>query len=214
MKQIAMVALHLLYRRSTTHVLAMVFAATTGLVVSFDVHAQQATATLFLVARPQIRDPLFAESVVLVTRHGRSRPMGVILNKPTNIKFGIEDNAGDGAKTVHTLFLGGPVSPQMTVYLYKDPGAGESAGRKDLLDLGNGLFMGMGQTVPSRLLAGHPGISLKAFRGFSSWAHGQLEREISRGDWLVMPFEAEQALRTDVSRLWEELIARASQRQI
>lgn len=211
MPRIAMAAIALLSGRQAALVAAMVIGL--GLALPPESHAQQATTSLLLVARQQMRDALFAQSVVLVTRHGRSRPMGVILNKPTDIKFGLEEGPDKGVATTHTLYRGGPVSPHVTVYLYKDPTVERPSARRDLLDLGGGLFMGMGSAVPGALLR-QPEIRLKAFQGFSSWAHGQLEAEISRGDWLVLPFDAELALRGDVSRLWEELIAKASQRRI
>lgn len=209
----AMVAIALLHRRLADLAFAMVFAA--GLLLTSAAQGQQPTTSLLLVARPQIKDPFFAESVVLVTRHGRSRPMGVILNKPTQTRSGLADGEAEKPEAgAQTLFIGGPVSPRVTVYIYKDPEAGKPGGRKDVLDLGDGLFMGMGGALAKQLLERQPAIELKVFRGFSSWAHGQLEREISRGDWLVLPFEAELALRADVAGLWEELIARASRRRI
>ena len=171
--------------------------------------AQQQTEALLLVARPQIRGSMFTESVVLVTRHGRSRPMGVILNKPSDIRFGGQEDNGTAARQLN---LGGPVSPQTLVYVFRDESSIE--GRPDLLRLGSGLYMGMGEAAMMALLKQQSAVSLRAFAGISSWAHGQLESEISRGDWLVLPFDAEAVMQTDTGSLWKDLIARASQRRI
>ena len=172
------------------------------------VFAQQDTEALLLVARPQLGSPLFAESVVLVTRHGRSRPMGVILNKPTSVTLGESENAAPPRK----IFRGGPVSPQVVVYVFREEVPIQ--GRSDLLRLGGGVFMGMGEAAMIDLLRRKPEASLKVFAGLASWAHGQLENEISRGDWLVLPFDAEAVMRIDTGQMWQELIARASQRLI
>ena len=174
--------------------------------------AQQDATTLLLVARQQLRDPLFAQSVVLVTRHGRSRPMGVILNKPSNIKFSLPSGKREAVGHVHVLYLGGPVSQQVTIYLFKEDVHPDGGG--NLLSLGGGLYLGMGREVPNSLLERKTPAELKAFRGFASWSHGQLEQEISRGDWLVLPFDPAIVLQGDTSQLWSELLARASQRRI
>lgn len=210
MQRNAMVAGSLLQRQLAVLALGMVMIL--GLTWPAWVQAQQPATTLLLVARPQVQDSRFAESVVLVTRHGRSRPMGVILNQPTDVRFRLEGGGDADRAPTHTLYHGGPVSPRVTVYIFQPRPEDGSADRRNLLDIGHGLFLGMGSAVPDALLRRADG-GLKVFRGFSSWAHGQLENEISRGDWLVLPFEPDYALRSDVSRLWQELIARASQRR-
>lgn len=169
--------------------------------------AQQAAEPLFLVARPQLGDPRFAESVVLVLRHGRSRPMGVVLNKPLPHRWGKE-----AAGEEQILFYGGPVSSEIFVYLFE--AEREVGDRPDLLSMGGSLYMGMGRGMPDEIRARQPARRFRLFRGLSSWGHGQLENEIRRGDWLVLPYDPELAMRADTGRLWETLIARASQRSI
>lgn len=183
------------------------------LALPLGVFAQQDVSTLFLVAGAQMRDPSFSESVVLVTRHGRSEPMGVILNKPSNVKFGLPGEKGGKATPGHVLHFGGPVSPQMMVYLFKDE-LNEAAGMGNVLRLGGGLFMGMGRQIPLALLMQMAPTEFRVFSGFASWGPGQLENEIARGEWLVLPFDPAIPLQGDTSRLWEELLARASQRKI
>jgi putative transcriptional regulator len=166
---------------------------------------QQATS-LVLVATPRLQDALFGESVVLVTRHGRSRPMGVILNKPAT------DAPPTGtARPGQPLFRGGPVAPRNLVSLFRQDG---EAGR-NLLDLGGNLYIGFGHALLEKLLNQEPAPEqLKVFVGFSVWEHGQLEKEISRGDWWVVPFDADVAFRKDTTNLWRELTAKASRKDI
>ena len=45
--------------------------------------AQERPNGVLLVAQPELTDPNFAESVVLVTRHAHGGAVGVILNRPT-----------------------------------------------------------------------------------------------------------------------------------
>lgn len=180
--------------------------------------AQQETQALLLVATPNSGDPYFAESVVLVTRHGKSRPMGVIINRPTGTKIGErkEGDKSDGADKPalagRTLYFGGPVAPRNIVYVFK--GDAEGRGRRDVLSLGEGLYLGIGSGVLEDAIGRKPPEDLKVFAGFASWGHGQLEDEIARGGWLLLPFEPALVFRQDTSGLWQELHARASRRRL
>lgn len=173
------------------------------------VMAQQEAEALLLIARPQIRGSIFTESVVLVTRHGRSRPMGVILNKPSDMMLSTPEAVQSEQRPLN---VGGPVSPQIIVYIFQ--GSALAEGRSDMLRLGADLFMGMGDAALSSLLQRKPDLQVRAFAGLASWAHGQLENEIARGDWLVLPYDADTVMQTDVANLWKVMLARASQRQI
>lgn len=176
-----------------------------ALCCSFTAAGQVAAEALLLVARPQIQDSLFAQSVVLVTRHGRSPPLGVIVNRPLP-----REESGD--RNPPTYYLGGPVATQRFAYLYRTgrPGLTEQM----VLRLGDDVFFGISGTIPEELRSQPATIPHKLFRGFASWGHGQLEREIARGDWLILPFDADTALRNDVDTLWQELLSRASSRSI
>lgn len=166
--------------------------------------AQQQAQGILLVATPQLQDPNFSGAVVLVTRHGRSRPMGIILNRP----FAAQE--GQDPKPDRPLYAGGPVARNSLLYLFKGKA---DDGRHSMLSLGNELYLGLGRSL-AEMLKLKPPAELKIFAGFATWAHGQLENEISRGDWLVLPLEPDQLLRQDVSGQWQELLAKASQRAI
>jgi putative transcriptional regulator len=157
---------------------------------------------MLLVARPQLKSPLFGESVVLVTRHGRSPPFGVILNRPARPAA----NAGGDA-----FFLGGPVEPDLRPFLVELAGMPPP----ELLGLGHKVYLGFGdrQLAAARAKEAQPR-RLRRFVGISGWAYGQLENEIARGDWALLPFDADLLFREDVSGLWRELSQRASRRNI
>jgi putative transcriptional regulator len=48
--------------------------------------------------------------------------------------------------------------------------------------------------------------------GFSGWAPGQLESELARNDWFVLPASAEILFRGDTTDMWEELVRKARAR--
>jgi len=49
----------------------------------------------------------------------------------------------------------------------------------------------------------------RLFAGFAGWAPGQLESEIERGDWMVLPASDEIVFREDTAGLWLELWQKA-----
>jgi putative transcriptional regulator len=44
--------------------------------------------------------------------------------------------------------------------------------------------------------------------GYAGWGPGQLEREMSEGSWLVLPYDEELAFPSEVDGLWERALAR------
>lgn len=78
--------------------------------------AQQADApnALLLVAKPGLPDPNFRETVVLVTQAPDFSTVGVILNRPTQIKHD---------RSAEPIYSGGPVLPQTLVVLFRSDSA-------------------------------------------------------------------------------------------
>src|SRR5690349_11331543 len=66
---------------------------------------------LVLVASPELRDPNFAESVVLVLFPASGGATGVILNRPTTLQWkdAFPDDAAL-AKRTEAIYFGGPVT--------------------------------------------------------------------------------------------------------
>src|SRR6185369_2935106 len=90
-------------------------------------------APLLLIAMPQILDPFFHRSVVLLVHHDGEGSLGFIINRPTAISVseilqGMEiDWRGEHALVAH---FGGPVQPQLGTVLFSPQGGNgdEAAG--------------------------------------------------------------------------------------
>ncbi|HEY6896778.1 MAG TPA: YqgE/AlgH family protein [Rhodocyclaceae bacterium] len=176
-----------------------------GLLPAPAAHAQQEAQAMLLIAAPQLRDPYFAESVVLVTRHGNSRPMGVILNRPTPVHVGSREEFEDEKHPGRPLYFGGPVGARSLIHLFRTAAALD--GRPELLHLGDRLYLAIGEA---------PGAAteLKSFIGLAAWDNDQLEAEIQRGDWRVLALDPAQVFRQDTATLWQELLAQATRQAI
>jgi putative transcriptional regulator len=53
------------------------------------------------------------------------------------------------------------------------------------------------------------GARYRLYSGFSAWAPGQLENELQRDSWYVLPASEELVFRRDTSGMWRELVERA-----
>jgi putative transcriptional regulator len=71
-----------------------------------------------------------------------------------------------------------------------------------------GVYLTMQPETIERLLA-RPGQRFRLYAGFSGWAPLQLQSELARDGWYVLPASADLLFRKDTSGLWSELLAEA-----
>lgn len=148
---------------------------------------------LLLVAKPELEDPNFGRSVVLVTQTPDFRTVGVILNRPMR-----------GEHHGQPLWFGGPVMPRMVVAVFR---AHEPPAAAAFHVLKN-IYLSMHPDNVEALLAGEAA-SYRLFSGFAGWMPRQLEGEMGRDGWYVLPADEAIVFRKDTEGLWEELVARA-----
>jgi putative transcriptional regulator len=180
--------------------LALILAATAALAGE-----PEAADSVLLVAKPGLADPRFSETVVLVVRTPDLQTVGVILNRPLPLKLSqmVDDEAL--AKNYRgPVFFGGPVLERTLVALFRSAQAPEAPAFHVL----EGVYLSIHPANVERLLRA-PGAGYRIYVGFSGWAPQQLESEIERDGWYVLPASAELLFRADTSGLWAELLERA-----
>ena len=159
-------------------------------------------AGMFLVASRELTDPNFSKSVVLVLRHDESGAMGVIVNRRT--RAALKDAMPEvyGAREVRNpVYLGGPVQIGTLRFLARADQPLEDA---DYV-LGD-IQVSASRSLLDRLVAESADDSrLRVFIGYSGWAPGQLENEIARGGWHVVPATAGQVFSAEPEGLWSKL---------
>ena len=153
---------------------------------------------VLLIAKPELRDPNFRQTVVLVTQAEDGSTVGVILNRPTGEK---DERSGEA---VH---FGGPVMPGMTVALFR----AESAPQAPAFPVLRRVYLSMHPRIIEPLLAGPRG-NYRLYSGFSGWAPRQLQGEMARNDWYVLPASEELLFRKETEGMWRELLERAQAR--
>ena len=166
-----------------------------GLLLAAGAAAQQDLPPngLLLVAKPSVTDPNFARSVVLVTQAPDYSTIGVILNRPTRVRY-----------QGKPIWSGGPVMREVVVAVFRSRETPQAAAFHVL----KGLYLSMHPQIVDALIA-DDAARYRLYSGFSGWAPRQLESEFGRDGWYVLPADEETIFREDVRGLWEELVARA-----
>lgn len=167
---------------------------------------------VLLVAMPQVLDPFFHRSVVLLVRHEEEGSVGFIVNRPTDIRVreilkGMELEWQGRSEAV--AYFGGPVQPQLGTVLFGMAGTGlggpgadnEHTGPEAAVEVVPGL--GLTQHVGDlSQLAAEPPAQLRLLLGYAGWGAGQLVEEILRNDWLTAPPSLDLIFAPDPTELW------------
>jgi putative transcriptional regulator len=154
-----------------------------------------------LVAAPNLLDPNFARTVVLIAEHTDEGAMGLVLNRPSDTSVAdavpeLEAIAGD--ELVH---VGGPVAPASVVILgdYDDP---DDAG---LLVAGSIGLPSADSDLDELFVATS---RMRIFAGHAGWGPGQLDSEMEREDWIMAPAAPDEVFTNDADGLWSTVLAR------
>ena len=165
---------------------------------------------IVLVAKPELADPNFSGTVVLVTRTPTGDTVGVVLNRPTRLK--LSDVAPEFPRASayrERLYAGGPVLEAVIVALFRSPAAPAAPAFQVLDD----VYLSMQPESINSLLAQPAARAFRLFAGFCGWAPGQLEAELDRDSWYVLPATEDLLFRQETSGMWRELIDRLQSRR-
>jgi putative transcriptional regulator len=137
---------------------------------------------IFLLARGDLGDSDFADSVVLVLNNIGPAPVGVILNRPTQMPVSrLFPDLKRLAQLPDKVYFGGPVEFGSVWFLFRAGRAPEHA----ILAF-DGIYLSANRELLRQLLRrDKPMEGLRIFVGHSGWAPGQLESEIASGAWTL-----------------------------
>jgi putative transcriptional regulator len=154
----------------------------------------------FLIAGRNLVDPNFARTVVLLVEYGPGGALGLVVNRPTPVKLGsvLPDLEGPGRKV--EIFFGGPVSRGSLSLLARSDGVLEEAS-----EVVKGVHVSRSLELLTRLAARKNG-RLRVFAGYAGWAPGQLDNEVERGDWYIVPADENSVFAAEPEDLWRLLI--------
>ncbi|MHB8477927.1 MAG: YqgE/AlgH family protein [Steroidobacteraceae bacterium] len=143
---------------------------------------------ILIVARHDLPDSNFADSIVLVMNNLGLGPIGIIINRPMPIPVSrLFPDIERLAQVRDKVYFGGPVDFGSVWYLFRAATPPEHA-----IQACDGVYLSADRELLLRLLGRKkPMDSLRIFLGHAGWAPGQLEAEIERRDWTSRRAETE-----------------------
>ena len=184
---------------------ALVLALAAPLAWSADFNGE----TAILVAKRDLRDKVYGNTVIIVRPLGQERHIGFIVNKPTTVTLGkLFPKHLPSQKVVDPVYLGGPMGPEVIFAMVKD---NKSPGGRSLR-LTPGLYVAFDSAVVDRIIESQP-TDARFFAGMVLWQPNELAEEVKRGLWWVLDPQPDLLLqRKATDGLWDDLVGRAERK--
>ncbi len=169
---------------------------------------------VFLVARPEIGDPIFQQSVVLLfptsveaSEGGERVILGLIVNRAASVSLGDvfpDEKAFKGRN--ETAYFGGPVEMRSFSALFRS-----KKDVKQALHLFDDVYVSFdADFIEGHLKKAGETTDLRLFLGRSQWSPAQLQHERNLGAWYSLPAETGLVFSSSPQYLWHNLLERAA----
>src|SRR5215213_3369431 len=162
--------------------------------------ANASLAPVLLVSMPQMIDPNFSKTVVLLAEYGAHGAFGLVVNRRMDepaMSIVTADDPLDIHPGLH-LFTGGPVEPTrawiLTAKHELDPEA---------LEIMDCVYLSASPTVVRRTLESAPDPAVRMVVGYAGWGSGQLDIELAQGAWLMAPVQPDLIFDIAFDAMWE-----------
>jgi len=155
-----------------------------------------------LLATPELIDPNFFRTVILVLEHSNEGAIGVVLNRQSDLySVDVLPKWRESKDSSLLLHWGGPVQEEslLGLGLYDENAPGElidGIGCIKVLNL-NPETLDMTSVINARL-----------YSGYAGWSAGQLNAEISTGGWIVTDPTDTDPFGKNPGDLWPKVLAR------
>lgn len=162
-------------------------------------------APMLLISMPQLDDPNFARSVVLLCDYGPEGAFGLVVNRP------MAQPAHEVIETVPAmairddvyLFTGGPVQSKNAWILTSRPTLDSEAA-----ELADGVYLTTSPVALREALQSPPAPDLRVVVGYAGWSAGQLDAELAQASWVMAPLGADLIFSNEPARMWDDVISR------
>ncbi len=157
-----------------------------------------------LLSAPNLFDPNFRRTVLLIAEHTDQGAMGVVLNRPAEVTVGeaVPDLLWLALAGEEPVYAGGPVATDSVIVLAEF----------DNPELAAALVVGDVGFVPASTEDREEIVSVvrrsRVFAGHAGWGPGQLDAELDENSWIVEPAMPEDAFADDPEALWGVVMRR------
>ena len=166
---------------------------------------QESFRTALLLSMPQMQDPNFSKTVVLLCDYGSEGAFGLVLNRPTDVPAStmvrLDPPIVNG--NAMPLWIGGPVEPQRGwILLNEEPASAEFKLIRE------GLYLSTSQGLLRDVLQARPAPRARILAGYAGWGPGQLDDELAQSAWLMADVDLDIVFDTAAGVMWESAIRR------
>lgn len=161
-------------------------------------------APVLLLSMPQMTDPNFTRTVILLCDYTEQGAFGLVVNRQMN------EPAWTMVKTEPPvtvdpelrLWMGGPVEPQRTWVLMADDHGPDEEQR----EICPGVLLSVSRALTMQLLQAPPSSRARLLVGYAGWGPGQLDAELAASAWLISEVDASIVFETPAATMWEQAI--------
>jgi len=155
---------------------------------------------------PQLLDPNFARTVVLLCEHAAEGAFGLVVNRPAEMSAAEAVSLTPPIDSPNDLplHIGGPVEPNRGWIL-----TAKAPDGVEYRELGAGLYLSASPLLLRRSLMARP-VPRRTIvlAGYAGWGPRQLDEELEQSSWLIMPVELDLIFEIPPAASWEMAIRR------
>lgn len=173
----------------------------------YDPVVSHSLAPAFLLSMPQLMDPNFERTVVLLCKHDEEGAFGLVVNRPSMTSGRVAVNLDPPFETDRAIqvWMGGPVEPQRSWMLVGKPLEDDPEGGMTIMD---GLYLSTSPELLRQTLEPDPPARVHLVVGYSGWGPGQLDAELAASAWLLSDVDPDLVFGVDPLEMWETAIRR------
>jgi putative transcriptional regulator len=150
--------------------------------------------------------------VVYLCEHTEKGALGLVINKPIDIKLKnlfekVELSLTRDDLAEAPVYFGGPVQTERGFVLHERQSDAESPYSSTLAIAGGGLDMTTSKDVLEALSIGAGPKKILVTLGYSGWGAGQLEDELGRNGWLTVDAQPEVIFDTPIEQRYDRALA-------
>ena len=158
-----------------------------------------------LLSMPQLQDPNFTRTVVLLCDYVPEGAFGLVLNRPTEMAAStmvrLEPPVQHGNDL--PLCIGGPVDPERGWVLL-----GEEPDVPEYRTIREGVYLSTSPTLLRAVLAAPQSPRARILAGYAGWGPGQLDEELAHSAWLMSDIDVDLVFDVPTEMMWETAIRR------
>lgn len=170
----------------------------------------------FLIAMPGLQDEVFGRSVVYVCEHSPRGALGLVINKPAEMRMSALFDKVDlplqrADLSESPVFQGGPVQTERGFVLHEPIIVPSDTPNESLyastMTIPGGLEMTTSKDVLEAISSGAGPRKVLVSLGYSAWGEGQLEAEVGENSWLTVNADPAVIFDTPVDQRYDRALA-------